>query len=396
MVSYVPPPVTPITEFLDQNQMYALAKAHFNHIHLLYGFLDKEWVLQQISMRWAQPEHCTIPDHLLANLAAVGSLYGDASLHSRIPMLLESAKKALEATSLMQPPNVIDVQSWLLRCMYLRSTGHPHACHTATCIVMHLVEAIGLHEETSNTTLHPPTITVQGHQTAEIRRRTFWSARMINTWVSFEYGRSRVTLRGITTQLPTPRDGDYTLDYLNLYSLSCFLDPERSESQWEDFLRQLDEYESKHDAIEMSKGNLALCGYRRKLTELYEPPPLPTNPRRHPPRQPQPLLRNHQQHHPNRPERRRSRPALMPHRRAMVAHGQRPLPSHLRLPRNGPARIPLAHLRRARGAGRSRRALPHRIVERSAENGALARAAVEAEEGRRLRYSRADVEAICE
>ena len=86
---------------------------------------------------------------------------------------------------------------------------------------------------------------------------------MLNTWVSFEYGRTRVTLRGITAELPIPRDGDYTTDYINLYSLSCVLDPERSDSKWEEFLRQLEAYEARHDGIELSRANLGMCGYRR-------------------------------------------------------------------------------------------------------------------------------------
>lgn len=63
----------------------------------------------------------------------------------------------------------------------------------------------------------------------------------------------------------SPRD--YTPDYIDLYSISCALDPEQSESkpgQWEeDYLERLDAYQPKHDGIALSKANLGLCGYRR-------------------------------------------------------------------------------------------------------------------------------------
>lgn len=90
-------------------------------------------------------------------------------------------------------------------------------------------------------------------------------ARMLNSWVSFEYGRTRVALRGITARLPTPKEGDYTADYVDLYSISCCLDPETSDKagQWEEFLEKLDAYQSRHDGIALSKANLGLCGYRR-------------------------------------------------------------------------------------------------------------------------------------
>ena len=266
--TFLAPNVPPITEFLDQDQMYTMANFYFEHVHVLYGFLDKEWVLKQMSLRWAQPEMCRAPDHMFAGIAALGSLWTNSPVTIDVPAIMDSAKKALDNTSMMQPATLEDVQSWLLRGLYLRTTDHPHATHMATCVIMHLVEATGLHQEVSSSTLYPPA--GDHRHDVEIRRRTFWCARMINTWVSFEYGRTRVVLRGITTELPTPREGDYTADYVNLYSLSCSLDPERSDSKWEDFLRQLDGFEARHDGIELSKANLGLCGYRRlRLANPY-------------------------------------------------------------------------------------------------------------------------------
>ncbi|KAK3709290.1 hypothetical protein LTR37_011028 [Vermiconidia calcicola] len=252
----------PISDLLGQDQMYAMARLYFENVHPLYGFLDQEWVMEQLNIRWAQPDLCKAPDHFFANIAAVGSQFSDGSIQPIIPSIVDSAKRALESTSLMLPPILTDVQSWVLRALYLRSTDHPHAVHMCSCIALHLVEALGLHQEANSSALHPAVGSDQLHD-AEIRRRTFWIARMMNTWVSFEYGRTRVALRGITAELPTPRKGDYTTDYINLYSLSCCLDPERDNSKWEEFLRQLENYEARHDGIELSKANLGMCGYRR-------------------------------------------------------------------------------------------------------------------------------------
>ncbi|KAK4550176.1 hypothetical protein LTR36_003143 [Oleoguttula mirabilis] len=261
--TFTVPKTPPITDFLAQDQMYSLARLYFTNVHPLYGFLDKPWVLEQLSMRWARPEACKIPDHMLAGIAAVGALFSDGSMRHVLPQLVDSAKLALESTSTMQPPCLMDVQSWLLRTLYLRTTDHPHAVYMASCTTMHLVESTGIHQESSSTAFHP---SANEHlYDPDLRRRAFWIARMLNTWVSFEYGRTRVALRGITCQLPTPREGDYTTDYINLYSLSCCLDPERTNQigQWEDFLKQLESYEVRHDGIELSKANLGLCGYRR-------------------------------------------------------------------------------------------------------------------------------------
>ncbi|EMC94987.1 hypothetical protein BAUCODRAFT_72725 [Baudoinia panamericana UAMH 10762] len=258
------PSLPSITDFLAQDQMYMLAKHYFLNVHPLYGFLDQKSVMEQLGFRWARPDVCTLPDHLFAGIAAMGMLWSDGSLNAALPQIVDLAKRSLEGTSTMQPPCLTDVQSWILRVLYLRSTDHPHAVWMATCTTMHLVESIGIYQETSNSTLHPH---ARDHlYDPEIRRRVFWVARMLNTWVSFEYGRTRVCLRGITCGMPTAQENDYTNDYINLYSISCCLDPDRTNQagqQWEDFLKQLEDYEVRHDGIMLSKANLALCGYRR-------------------------------------------------------------------------------------------------------------------------------------
>ncbi|KAK3675749.1 hypothetical protein LTR78_004390 [Recurvomyces mirabilis] len=257
-------PLSPsLTDLLGQDQMYSFARLYFLNVHILWGFLEQRWVMEQLGLRWARPEVCRLPDHMLAGIAALGHLWSNGQQSFDINPIVSLAKLSLENTSTMQPPSLIDVQSWMLRTLYLRCTYHPHATWMASCTTMHLVESTGIHQEKSNHALHSH---ANDHlNDSEIRGRTFWVARMLNTWVSFEYGRTRVALRGITCQLPSPREGDFTTDYVNLYSVSCCLDPERlnQASQWEDFLRQLEDYEVKHDGIMLSKANIALCGYRR-------------------------------------------------------------------------------------------------------------------------------------
>nr|POE49581.1 transcription factor kojr [Quercus suber]POF20071.1 transcription factor kojr [Quercus suber] len=263
-VPYSVPASRPITDILDLDLMYSLAKLYFINVHPLYGFLDEAWILEQIRLRWERPELVKVSDHLLAGVAALGSWFAEAPI-PLVPALVESAKVALEGSSTMLPATFEDVQSWVLRALYLRATDQPHAVWMASCAAMHLAESVGIHQEASSQALHPAT----GDDyllDPELRRRTFWVARMLNTWVGFEYGRTRVAIRGITSHLPTPREGDHTAEYIQLYSLSCCLDPDRPSDlpgQWEEFLRQLEAFEVHHDGLELSKANLALCGYRR-------------------------------------------------------------------------------------------------------------------------------------
>lgn len=260
---YAAPIMPGITDLMSKSQMDVLANLYFRNVHLLWGFLDEKWVLEQIELRWLHPGACQVPDHVLAGIAALGHLWANGQVPVDVVPIVDLAKQSLESTSTMHPPSLVDVQSWNLRTLYLRCTNHPHATWMASCTTMHLVESTGIHQAKSENTLH--THGADHLNDAEIRGRTFWVARMLNTWVSFEYGRTRVALRGVTCNLPTPREGDFTTDYVNLYSVSCCLDPDRlnQASHWEEFVKQLEDYEVKHDGIMLSKANIALCGYRR-------------------------------------------------------------------------------------------------------------------------------------
>ncbi|KAI7138544.1 hypothetical protein KC352_g30181, partial [Hortaea werneckii] len=262
--TYTVPNSPPITDILAQDQMHHLAKLYWTNVHALYGFIDRTWMQEQMNLRWARPDACKVPDHIIAGITAVGAMFANGAFDAMLPRIVDAQKEALESTSAMQPPTLLDVQSWILRVIHLRMTDHPHAVWIASSTTMHLVESVGIHQESSSSTLHPP---ANEHMYApELRRRTFWVARMLNTWVSFEYGRTRVALRGITSELPAfGDDDDFTREYIDLYSLSCCLDPERTNQvgQWEDFLKQLEAYDVKNDVIQLSKANLTLCGYRR-------------------------------------------------------------------------------------------------------------------------------------
>jgi len=261
------PLMKPITDLLTKDQMILTAKQYFSTVHWLYALVEEKWLMEQVALRYTTMECVQCPDHVMAGIASLGILFspGSCDLEAVLNDLVESARLALESTSTMQPPTIYDVQSWTLRTIYLRCTAHPHACWLASSIVMHLVESCGLQQESSSPVMYP---LAKPNSTSDLenRRRTFWIARMLNTWVSFEYGRSRVSLRGITCQLPARREGDFSREYLDLYGISCCLDPEclsDKPGQWEDFLAQLEGFSSPHDCIELSKANLGLCAYRR-------------------------------------------------------------------------------------------------------------------------------------
>lgn len=117
-------PVPPITNFLDLSQLLTMARLYFEHVHPLYGFMDKDWVMSQIMVRFARSEQLQqCPDHVFAGIAVLGAQFSPGSIDEVVPGLVEAAKLSLESTSTCQPPSLCDVQAWLLRVIYLRFSG---------------------------------------------------------------------------------------------------------------------------------------------------------------------------------------------------------------------------------------------------------------------------------
>lgn len=261
--STIAPTIEPITDFLTYDQVIAVSQSFFAIVHPIYGIFDQEWFMKEVMLRFSadRPNQC--PDHLMAGVAALGILFSNGDLHGKLQGLIDSAKLALERTDKSQPPTLFDVQSWILRTIYLRATGHPHACWLASNIAMHLVEACSLQREPED----PSACTPSEDYTIdlEIKRRTFWVARMLNTWVSFDCGHCQVDLRGSTSKLPAYREGDFTRKYIDLYNISCCLDPNLLDKSddLEELLCRLEHYDAPHDCIQLSRANLALCTYRR-------------------------------------------------------------------------------------------------------------------------------------
>lgn len=118
------PVAAQITELISMDIMLAMAKLYFEKVHPLYGILDRERTMDQILTRYTKTEQMDdCPDAVFAGIAALGAIFSPGMIDDLQPMLLEAAKLAMEATSILQPPRFCDVQAWLLRVTYLRFFG---------------------------------------------------------------------------------------------------------------------------------------------------------------------------------------------------------------------------------------------------------------------------------
>ena len=129
---------------------------------------------------------------------------------------------------------------------------------------MHIIEATGLHHESTEVSLVYADVGTTNID-VERKRRTFWLAKLLNTWISFEYGRSRVVPQGASCQLPAPIPDDFTIDLISLFTISEVLDPDKigEPMELEDALLQTEALNFTLDPLLLSQSNLTFTIYRR-------------------------------------------------------------------------------------------------------------------------------------
>jgi len=260
---YRPEPAhQPVTAIISQQEMVALTESYFRHFDTVYGFVDRRDLERHIRTRWqSSAESSPQWDAVLCGVAAIGSLFSNVQSTIKEYHLAQSARALLQQM-LPQVPTTASITAWVLRTSYLKLTGTPHEAWMASCILMHMVEAAGLHCEPRADTVLPPS---SDNVDPEIRRRIFGVAQHLNIWMSYDLGRSRVTLHRATTLLPTARPGDVTVELLELLPYSAMLDPERA-SDASELKSALSEVLARvHSAppSQMAQCNLVLCICRR-------------------------------------------------------------------------------------------------------------------------------------
>lgn len=247
-----------ITDLVTEPQWENLLRTYNEKIHCVYGFLDIEKVLSQSSSRWRAPTSTNAYDHVLAGLAAIASLFCHHTHSVSGDLLVDCAKDVLESRSMIRDPTFEDVQAWVLRTLYLRLTHPPHAAWLASCTTMHIIETVGIHHEAS----------CEG-VSDECRRRTVWIAKLFNTWICWEYGRSRVVIRGDTCQPPSSKLHDGTTDMLKLFNISAVLDTDKDSdaASLEAALNETERQRFRHIPLVLSQTNLCFAIYRRLRTK---------------------------------------------------------------------------------------------------------------------------------
>lgn len=263
-----------IAAILSEVQMRDLVATYFRVVDPVYGFVERQDVEMYIVATWsddgaAQESNgscSSLQDAVLCGVAALGLLFTNIQSSALENDLVDMAKLKLDR-SMLDVKCVVAITAWILRVVYLRITGTPHKTWMASCILMHMIEAAGLHYAcSSNAESILYTSAEDGKEAhAEQRRRLVAVAQHLNIWTSFDIGRSHVKLSNATSMLPSARPGDYTRELMKLLPYSALLDPEKTPdvSALRNALSAVFLHIHSISSSILAQVNLALCLYRR-------------------------------------------------------------------------------------------------------------------------------------
>lgn len=259
----------PITEITSLSHMRSLAQTYFEQVDPCYGFIDRAQYFHSLENRWAAPVAPSLYDSVLAGVAALGCVFSQRKATIAEMHFVRSARSTLDNAHLSGPPSIELLTGWTLRTVYLRITDTPYATWMASCTLMHLVEASGLHPQSKSPSLLIPS-TQQCD--SDLIRRLAGVAHHLNAWTSFDLGLCRVSFD--LPALPSPRAGDYTAELLSLLPVSLSLDPNSSKEET-DLTETLSNILSRSHTIPpsvMAQCNLVLCILRRIHTHNLDVP----------------------------------------------------------------------------------------------------------------------------
>ncbi|KAK7181082.1 fungal specific transcription factor [Paraphaeosphaeria sporulosa] len=256
-------PLRSVTDIVTQAELEDIVAVYFGKIDPCYGFVDRELVDQTVQQLWDRGSSLSIPEAVICGIAALGCAFSNLQSLETETSLFVLAKLLLDLSA--EDITYNTATAWVLRTVYLRLTGRPEETWMASCIALHMIDAAGLHCEIGTDT---PFRRADRPSTPDMNRRILGVARHLNVWLSFDLGRTRVTLQNMSTVPASPRPKDYTTELLGLLFYTENLDPTKSISGPElinAISEVLNRIHTQPPSI-LAQCNLTLCLFRRLYT----------------------------------------------------------------------------------------------------------------------------------
>ncbi|KAL2129357.1 hypothetical protein VTI74DRAFT_7906 [Chaetomium olivicolor] len=250
----------PIIDITSLEHMRVLAQVYFDKVDPCYGFIDRQLFFERLDERWQSPATPGIYDSVLGGVAALGCLFSQRNATITEVHLACTAISILNTHHLSGPPSMDLLTGWTLRSIYLRLTDSPHSTWIASCTLMHLIEASGIHPESHS--VLPPSARCD----PDTQRRLVGIAHHLNVWTSFDLGLSRVSFQEDDLRFTlSPKPADYTAEILGLLPVSVSLDPGKSKDETDlasALSKVLDGTHTQPPSV-LAQCNLVLCILRR-------------------------------------------------------------------------------------------------------------------------------------
>lgn len=197
---------------------------------------------------------------IAAGVAALGSFLS-RNRHPREADLVRYTKTILDDPMSMRMLCIDHVVAWGMRVLYLRATSRPNNAWIASCTLMHLVEAIGLHKEENIAKMASlPMSNALGYD-ADRMRRIFWIGWAGHAMISYEYDRTSVSFRDVTCRAINPKPGSFADQFVQIVQIIPA--PNSSTEELCECITKLDGLAALHPFLVVTKADLAFCFYRR-------------------------------------------------------------------------------------------------------------------------------------
>ncbi|KAL2063270.1 hypothetical protein VTL71DRAFT_5075 [Oculimacula yallundae] len=252
-----------LRQILSREEFRRYADVYFETVHPLFIAFDRQLFLQNVEVFWSQSGPASIFEAILAGVAALGSFFCARLGCTREAELVLHAKGILEDPTFQ--PTIDHVSAWILRTLYLRATTRPHLAWLASCTTIHLAEATGLHMEIDQIAVTEPENahgSLKNQNLCELVRRIFWLAWRNNMMVSYEYGRSGISISNVTCKVPQYPADDFNLQ---LHAIVELLPKDSAEGQdlnLRETLEKAKQIPDTHPFVSMSKADLCMSLYR--------------------------------------------------------------------------------------------------------------------------------------
>lgn len=198
----------PLTEYVTWDECKRYTDIYFATVDVPFHLFDKQKFLQQCDTYFNRRNQDLMLGALIGAVVSLGSLFAFRQGHHLEPQIVKHVKDVLEDSTFSRLPSIDQVNAWILRTLYLRSTTRPHLTWLASCTVMHLVEAVGLHRDLDSELVTQSVETPAKED--EGNKRTFWLAWCINTITAYEYGRTKIQFDGVDSRLTPFNDKSET------------------------------------------------------------------------------------------------------------------------------------------------------------------------------------------